>query len=78
MSEYASGNHTFHKRKCKAVKMCLDTSGHVLTQLDLTDVSSEYSCSASIDPEPITPLAWKVDIDVARINGAISYNSFCP
>ena len=33
-----SGNHTFHKRKCKAVKMCLDTSGHVLTQLDLTDV----------------------------------------
>jgi hypothetical protein len=37
-----------------------------------------YSCSASIDPEPITPLAWKVDIDVAKIDGAISYNSFRP
>ena len=33
----SSGNHTFQKRKCKAVKMCLDTSGDVLTQLDLTD-----------------------------------------
>ena len=38
----------------------------------------EYSYSASIDPEPITPLAWKVDIDVAKINNAISYNAFRP
>jgi len=37
-----------------------------------------YSSSASIDPEPITPLAWKVNIDVAKIHGAILHNSFCP
>ena len=27
---------------------------------------------------PITPLSWKVDIDVARIDGIVSYNSFSP
>ena len=37
-----------------------------------------YSCTTSIDSEPITPLAWKVNIDVAKIDGAILYSGFRP
>lgn len=37
-----------------------------------------YPPTISEDPEHITPLSWKASVDVARVDGVISYNTFSP
>lgn len=37
-----------------------------------------YPPEISENAVPITPLSWKSDLDVARIDGVVSYNSFSP
>ena len=37
-----------------------------------------YPSEISDNPVPITPLSWTADLDVARIDGVVSYNAFAP
>src|ERR1700733_1818376 len=37
-----------------------------------------YPPTISEDVAQITPLSWKVDVDVGKIDGVISYNTFSP